>query len=98
VRLHLFRRGKLQRCKADVFSRPILRLTSKARAFLHAAFRKAGFDGAGHEGPSTGIAIVQIRPRPFFAPVFEKYARPEDVSQRFVHGVAKNLGGDFGDT
>jgi hypothetical protein len=78
-------------------TRPIvMRLTPKARAFLHAAFRKAGLDAPGAGQPSTGLAIVQIPPRPFLAPVFEKYARPEDVSRRFLERVAKLLGGDFG--
>ena len=78
-------------------SRPIVtKLTPKARAFLHAAFRKAGLDAPGAGQPSTGIAVVQIPPRPFLVPVFEKYARPEDVSQRFMEHVAAGLGGDFG--
>jgi phage gpG-like protein len=78
-------------------SRPIvMRLTPKARAFLHAAFRKAGLDSPGAGQPSTGLAIVQIPPRPFLAPVFEKYAEPSQVSRRFLERVAKNLGGDFG--
>jgi hypothetical protein len=78
-------------------SRPIvMRLTPKARAFLHAAFRKAGLDAPGPSQPSTGVAVLQIPPRPFLAPVFEKFAKPEDVSRRFLARVAKNLGGDFG--
>jgi len=43
------------------------------------------------------LAIVQVPPRPFLAPVFEKYARPEDVSRSFLERVAKNLNGDLGD-
>jgi len=35
--------------------------------------------------------------RPILAPVFEKYAKPEEVSRRFLTRVAKNLEGDFGD-
>jgi phage gpG-like protein len=78
-------------------SRPIImKLTPKARAFLHAAFRKAGLDQPGTGQPSTGIAVVQMPPRPFLAPVFEKYARPEDVSRRFMDHVAAGMGGDFG--
>jgi hypothetical protein len=41
--------------------------------------------------------VLQIPPRPFLAPVFEKFAKPEDVSRRFLARVARNLGGDFGD-
>ena len=79
-------------------SRPIvMKLTPKARAFLHAAFRKAGLDGPHGGLPSTGIAVIQVPARPILAPVFEKYAKPEEVSRRFLTRVAKNLEGDFGD-
>jgi len=78
-------------------SRPIvMRLTPKARAFLHAAFRRAGLDRPGSGAPGIGIAIVQIPPRPFLAPVLEKFGRREDVERRFRERVAKLLGGDFG--
>jgi len=81
----------------ELGSRPIvMRLTPKARAFLHAAFRKAGFDAPAPGHPSTGLAIVQIPPRPFLSPIFEKYAEPSQVSRRFLERVAKNLGGDLG--
>ncbi|HEX7840493.1 MAG TPA: phage virion morphogenesis protein [Kofleriaceae bacterium] len=78
-------------------SRPIvLRLTPRARAFLHAAFRHAGLDGPSSGQPSTGIAIIQVPARPFLAPVFEKYAQPGQISRRFLERVATQLGGDFG--
>jgi hypothetical protein len=78
-------------------SRPIVvRLTPKARAFLHAAFRHAGLDGPSSGLPGTGIAIIQMPPRPFVAPVFGKYAQPDQVSRRFLERVAAILGGDFG--
>jgi phage gpG-like protein len=78
-------------------SRPIaIRLTPKARAFLHAAFRHAGLDGPSSGQPSTGIAVIQVPARPFLAPVFEKYAQPEQLSRRFLERVAAQIGGDFG--
>ena len=78
-------------------SRPIVvHLTPRARAFLHAAFRHAGLDGPRSGQPGTGIAVIQIPPRPFLAPVFDKYAQPEQVSRRFLERVAALLGGDFG--
>lgn len=78
-------------------SRPIvMRLTPKARAFLHAAFRRAGLDGPSSGPPSTGIAVVQVPARPFLAPVFEKHAQPDQVSHRFLKRVAAQLSGDFG--
>lgn len=78
-------------------SRPIvMRLTPRARAFLHAAFRHAGLDrpSAGHS--ITGIAIVQVLARPFLAPVFEKYAQPDQISHRFLERVAAQLSGSLG--
>ena len=74
-----------------------MKLTPKARTFLHAAFRQAGLDAPHGGQPSTGIAVIQVPARPFLAPVFEKYAREEEVSRRFLTRVAKHLGGDFGD-
>jgi len=79
-------------------SRPIvMKLTAKARAFLHPAFRRAGLDSPGAGSATTGIAIIQVPPRPFLAPVFERYAQPDQVSRRLLERVANNLGGDFGD-
>jgi len=72
-------------------------LTPKARAFLHAAFCKADLDASHGGQPSIGIAVIQVPPRPFLAPVFETHAKPEEVSRRFLTRVAKHLGGDFGD-
>lgn len=78
-------------------SQPIVvRITPRARAFLHAAFRHAGLDERSSGQPGIGIAIIQIPARPFLAPVFDKYAQPEQVSRRFLERVAALLGGDFG--
>ena len=56
-------------------SRPIvIRITPKARAFLHMVFRKAGLDNPREGRPSTGIAIVRIPARPFIGPVAARYA------------------------
>lgn len=78
-------------------SRPIvIHLTPRTRAFLHAAFRHAGLDRPSSGQPGTGIAVIQIPARPFLAPVFDKYAQPEQVSRRFLERVAALLGGDFG--
>jgi phage gpG-like protein len=77
-------------------SRPIvLRLTPRARAFLHAAFRHAGMDGPSAGSPSTGIAVIQIPARPFLFPAFEKYAQPRQISQRLLERIAASLGADF---
>jgi len=70
----------------------VVRLTSKSRAFLHAAFRAAGLAQAA-AGTSIGIAVIHIRPRPFIAPVFERYGADRDaVARRFLDRVAKALG------
>ena len=81
----------------ELGSPPIaVKLTPKARAFLHAAFRRAGLDSPASDKPSIGIAIIKVPARPFLGPVFEKYADPDQVSRRFLERVAKNLGADFG--
>lgn len=78
-------------------SRPIvMRLTPRARAFLHAAFRRAGLDKPGSGQPGVGIAIIQVPARPVLAPVFATYAQPEQISRRFLDRVAALLSGDFG--
>jgi hypothetical protein len=78
-------------------SRPIaVRLTPKARAFLHAAFRKAGLDSPAGGKPSIGIAIIKVPARPFMGPVFEKFGGEDVASQRFLERLAKNLGAGFG--
>ncbi|MBI5547614.1 MAG: phage virion morphogenesis protein [Deltaproteobacteria bacterium] len=78
-------------------SRPIVvRLTPKARRFLHAAFRRTGLDAPASGRPSIGIAIIRVPARPFLAPVFARHGKPGDVSQRFLERVARNLGGEFG--
>lgn len=78
-------------------SKPIARkLSPKARAFLHAAFRSAGIEKPTAGGVKTGVVVSQIPARPFLGPAFEKYGQPEDVSRRFLGRIAKLLGGDFG--
>lgn len=73
-----------------------VKLTPKARRFLHAAFRSAGLDAPSGGRPSTGIAVIRIPARPFLRPVFEEHGKPDDVSRRFLGHVAKLLGGEFG--
>lgn len=73
----------------------VLRLTPKARAFLHAAFRKARMASPAGDKPSIGIAIIKVPARPFMGPVFEKYgANADEVSRRFLARVARNLRGN----
>ena len=73
-----------------------VKLTPKARRFLHAAFRSAGLDAPAGDRPSTGIAVIKVPARPFLRPVFETHGKPEEVSRRFLDRVAKLLSGDFG--
>jgi len=73
-------------------SRPIvLKLSPKARRFLHVAFRSAGLDSPAGDRPSVGIAVIRVPARPFLRPTFEKFGQPEDVSRRFVERVARLL-------
>lgn len=78
-------------------SRPIvMKLTPKARRFLHAAFQAAGLDPRPGERSATGIAIIKVPARPFLTPVFDRYGSPDEVSRRFLHRLADSLKGDFG--
>jgi hypothetical protein len=78
-------------------SKPIVTtLTPKARAFLHAAFRRAGLDSSTDHHASTNIAVLQIPPRPFLSPVFDTYAQPAEVAKRFLERVSAHLQRDFG--
>jgi hypothetical protein len=70
-----------------------MKLTPKARAFLHAAFRKAGLDPARGGSASRGIAVVRVPPRPFLGPVFERFGGSEEASRRFKERVARLLTG-----
>ena len=73
-----------------------VKLTPKARRFLHAAFRAAGVDAQAGDRPSTGIAVVRIPARPFLHPVFEEHGKPEVVAARFLGRIAGLLEGDLG--
>ncbi len=79
-------------------SRPIvMKLTTKARRFLHAAFRRAGLDAPVGGGSSVGIAVIKVPSRPFLRPVFDKFGSDrEEVSRRLLARVARLLGSDFG--
>jgi len=73
-------------------SRPIvLKLTPKARRFLHAAFRAAGLDAPAGNRPSVGIAVIRVPARPFLRPVFEKHGQQENVSPRFLERLTRAL-------
>jgi hypothetical protein len=74
----------------------VVKLTPRARRFLHLAFRKAGLDTRRPGQSSTGIVIVRIPARPFLGPVFEKHAGPDQAARRLLDRVSKDLGADFG--
>lgn len=77
-------------------SKPIvIKITPKMAAFLHLAFRRAG-GAVNRMGPPrarTGIIVVQIPARPFIAPVFEKFGKPEAAKKRFAERFAKLMKG-----
>lgn len=79
-------------------SRPIvLQVTKKMRGFLAKAFTEAfGSITPGGGGFSTGIIVTRIPARPFIRPVFERFARPDDIKDRFTARFTRLLGGDFG--
>ncbi len=83
-------------------------MSAKQRRFFFAAIKSAGgngvlhgpkLPGGGHySGATSGPAAVTVTipARPTFGPVFEKFAKPEDVKKRFWASVAHDMGGDFG--
>lgn len=73
-------------------SRPIVvKITPKMRALLAKAARLAGLPEK--SGSGTGIIITRVPARPFFAPVWEKYGRPEDVRRRIEARLERLLKG-----
>jgi len=77
----------------------IVPITPKSRRFYFAALTRAGITppaSAGGTGEGLAVAIVRIPPRPFMTPVFEKYATPEQVRERFWRHVIHDLGGELG--
>lgn len=71
----------------------VVPITDKSRKFFHAALAKAGLspEGKGHGG-GHAIAIIRIPPRPFMRPIFDKFAKPEDVRQRFYERIVTIFG------
>jgi len=67
-------------------------LTPKARAFLHAVFRKAGLDDAPHSGqPSAGIAVL------FERALGAKFGKlKEGGGEAFLNAISDGINsGDF---
>ncbi len=80
-------------------SRPIpITVTPKMRAFLFAAFKKAGIDTSrgGGRSKTTGIIIVKIPKRPFLQPVFDRFGKRSVAARRYTRRVAVLLRGDYG--
>lgn len=69
----------------------VVPITAKSRKFYHAALAKAGLSLPKSHGSGGGaaIAIVHIPPRPFMAPAFEKWGKPDEVRARFFARLAK---------
>ena len=70
-------------------------VTDRSRRFLMAIFRQANILDPKDEGVKQ-IAIVDIPARPFMQPVFDKYAKPDDVASRVQKRIAVLLGGAVG--
>jgi phage gpG-like protein len=69
-------------------------MTARQRRFLMAAL--SSFGGAPSPGKGGGVLVIKIPARPFMSPVFERFAKPADVKQRFWAHVSGALGGDLG--
>lgn len=66
----------------------VLRLTPKAKRFLHAALA-----GLAPRGGGGGVSQVRVRipPRPFLAPMLEGGQRRAGLARRFIERVARQL-------
>jgi len=74
--------------------------TDRQRRYLFAALAAAGLSRtptAGKGAPAgTHAVLIRIPPRPFLGPVFEQYARPEDVARSVQARVAAAVAGKLG--
>ena len=70
-------------------------VTAAQRRFLFAALAAAGVDTSAPpagKAPGTGTSIeIRIPPRPFLSPIFETYAKPEDVARSVLARVCKQM-------
>lgn len=77
-------------------------ITPKMRAAFFGLLKKHGLVQQGPRLPNgrffSGAArnSFQIPARPTFGPVFDMYARPNDVRKRFIKNLAEMLNYDFG--
>jgi hypothetical protein len=67
----------------------VVPITPAMRRFLFAMLRKAGVKPTG-DGTGKGVLVVQVPPRPFLRPAFERFAR--GAQQRFLSRMAGLLG------
>jgi hypothetical protein len=78
----------------------VVPITPKSSRYFHAALAAAGIESPKSDatGGGVAIAIIRIPARPFLGPVFEKFAKPEDVRARMYHRISNelNLGGEGG--
>lgn len=79
----------------------VQKMTDRSRRFLFAAMRAGGLARTVVQRPtigrsSTGTVRITIPARPTFQPVFEMYAKPADVRQRFWDNFSKAMGYDLG--
>lgn len=66
----------------------VIPVTPAMRRFLFALLRRAGKEPTGGNG--RGVVVVQVPPRPFLRPAFEKFR--QGVARRFLERVAQQLG------
>ena len=66
----------------------VIPVTPAMRRFLFSLLRRAGKEPTGVNG--RGVVVVQVPPRPFLRPAFEKFR--QGVARRFLERVAQQLG------
>ena len=72
----------------------VVPITPRSSRYYHAMLRKAGMD-IDAKGEHHTIAIIRIPARPFLRPVFEKFAKPDEVRARFYANLTAELAGPF---
>jgi len=75
-------------------------LTAKQRRYIFAAMAAAGMSattaGAAKSAGGSGTITIRIPPRPFLGPVFDLYAKPEDIERSIMARVCRMALGKLG--
>jgi hypothetical protein len=78
-------------------------MTARQRRYLMAALSAAGLEPPAGRAPVAGgsgatTIVIRVPPRPFLGPVFDEFAKPEDLELSIASRVTEALGGLLGTT